>query len=59
MIIPKGFSPQQDTGFIFGDAEARQDVSFDAMANIEQQFAKVILADPAVSGMIAGLAWVA
>src|SRR5262249_28506016 len=26
--IPKGFFPEQDTGFIFGQAEARQDISF-------------------------------
>ena len=28
VTIPKGFFPQQDTGFIFGQAEARQDTSF-------------------------------
>src|SRR5262249_62094156 len=26
--IPKGFFPQQDTGFVFGQAEARQHISF-------------------------------
>ena len=33
VTIPKGFFPQQDTGFIFGQAEARQDISFAAMAD--------------------------
>ena len=28
IYIPKGFFPEQDTGFIFGQAEARQDTSF-------------------------------
>ena len=28
VTIPKGFFPEQDTGFIFGQAEARQDISF-------------------------------
>ena len=28
VVIPKGFFPEQDTGFIFGQAEARQDISF-------------------------------
>src|SRR4051794_20147556 len=28
IAIPKGFFPQQDTGFIFGQAEARQDTSY-------------------------------
>ena len=27
ITIPKGFFPEQDTGFIFGQAEARQDIS--------------------------------
>jgi len=52
IIIPKGFFPQQDTGFIFGEAEARQDISFAAMATIENECARLILADPAVSGVV-------
>ena len=31
--IPKGFFPQQDTGFIFGFVESSQDSSFQAMAS--------------------------
>ena len=34
VVIPKGFFPEQDTGFIFGQAEARQDISFAAMADL-------------------------
>ena len=30
IVIPKGFFPQQDTGFIIGISEAAQDISFDA-----------------------------
>jgi len=51
VAIPKGLFPEQDTGFIFGQAEARQDISFAAMSEIEQSFAKIILSDPAVSGI--------
>ena len=51
VVIPKGFFPQQDTGFIFGAVEARQDISFEAMSKIENQFAKSVLRDPAVSGL--------
>ncbi len=29
VIIPKGFFPQQDTGFIFGEVDTRQDASFE------------------------------
>jgi len=50
--IPKGFFPEQDTGFIFGSAQARQDISFDAMAKVENQFAAIIMRDPAVSGVV-------
>ncbi len=28
VTIPKGFFPEQDTGFIFGQADAREDISF-------------------------------
>ena len=53
--IPKGFFPEQDTGFIFGEAQARQDISFAAMSKIENTFAAIVLRDPAVSG-VAGFA---
>ncbi|MGC2122251.1 MAG: efflux RND transporter permease subunit [Xanthobacteraceae bacterium] len=52
VIIPKGFLPEQDTGFIFGEAEARQDISFAGMANIENQISKVVLENPAVYGLV-------
>ncbi len=50
--VPKGFFPEQDTGFIFGQAEARQDASFAAITKIENQFADIIAKDPAVSGVV-------
>jgi len=50
--IPKGFFPEQDTGFVFGQAVARQDTSFAEMNRIENQFAEIIAADPAVSGVV-------
>jgi hydrophobe/amphiphile efflux-1 (HAE1) family protein len=52
VYIPKGFFPEQDTGFIFGEAEARQDTSFARMAEIEKQFSKIILTDPAVQAVM-------
>jgi hydrophobe/amphiphile efflux-1 (HAE1) family protein len=50
--IPKGFFPEQDTGFIFAQAETRQDTSFATITKIENQFAEIIAADPAVSGVV-------
>ncbi|HEY6979567.1 multidrug efflux RND transporter permease subunit [Reyranella sp.] len=52
VTIPKGFFPEQDTGFIFGQAEARQDISFYAMADIQNQLAAIIKQEPGVSGVV-------
>ncbi len=52
VIIPKGFFPEQDTGFLFGQAQAKQSISFAAMSKIEQEFSKIVLADPGVAGVV-------
>jgi hydrophobe/amphiphile efflux-1 (HAE1) family protein len=52
VMIPKGFFPEQDTGFIFGQAEAREDTSFEQISKIENAFAAIIAEDPAVSGVV-------
>ena len=39
MIVPKGFFPQEDTGFLIGVTEAATDTSFEAMK--ERQLALV------------------
>src|SRR5471032_1778273 len=51
IIIPKGFFPQQDTGFISGTAEGAQDISSAAMQAHLQALAKVVKADPAVDSV--------
>src|SRR5262249_18832768 len=53
ITIPKGFFPEQDTGFIFGQAEARQDISFSGMSKLTQDIVAVVREDPAVSGVFA------
>jgi hydrophobe/amphiphile efflux-1 (HAE1) family protein len=52
VYIPKCFFPEQDTGFIFGQAESRQDISFDAMSKLEKEFDQIIRTDPAVSAVV-------
>jgi hydrophobe/amphiphile efflux-1 (HAE1) family protein len=52
VAIPKGFFPQQDTGFIFAQADARQDTSFAAMSGITRQLIAKVEQDPAVSGVV-------
>jgi multidrug efflux pump len=51
IVIPKGFFPVQDTGVIQGISQAPETISFDAMAQKQQELAKVILADSAVQSL--------
>ena len=51
VVIPKGFFPVQDTGVIQGISQASQSISSRAMAEKQQELAKVILADPAVESL--------
>ncbi len=51
VFIPKGFFPLQDTGVIQGITEARQDISFSAMAIKQQEVAREILADSDVESL--------
>ena len=53
VTIPKGFFPEQDTGFIFGQADAREDISYAAMADLAHHIVDVVKDDPAVSGVFA------
>jgi len=48
MIIPKGFFPQQDTGFITGISEAAQGISVDDMKRHQEELGAIVLKDPAV-----------
>ena len=50
-LIPKGFFPDQDTGLIQGVSEASESVSYEAMAERQQQLAKAILTDPDVQSL--------
>jgi multidrug efflux pump len=51
IVIPKGFFPVQDTGVIQGISQAPETISFPAMAQKQQELAKIILADPAVQSL--------
>ena len=51
IIIPKGFFPVQDTGVIQGISQAPPVIGAKAMAERQQELAKVILADPAVESI--------
>jgi HAE1 family hydrophobic/amphiphilic exporter-1/multidrug efflux pump len=49
VAIPKGFFPQQDTGFIFGLAEGAQDVSVRGMMDRELALADIVARDPDIA----------
>lgn len=51
IIAPKGFIPIQDTGVIQGISQARQNISFEAMAEKQQELADIILKDQAVESI--------
>jgi hydrophobic/amphiphilic exporter-1 (mainly G- bacteria), HAE1 family len=50
IVIPKGFFPQQDTGFVYGFAESGQDSSFTAMNKHMLALADIVRKDPDVTG---------
>ena len=50
--VPKGFLPAEDTGQIFCFTEAPQDISFDAMARLQQQAAAIVSRNPNVEGVM-------
>jgi HAE1 family hydrophobic/amphiphilic exporter-1 len=47
-VIPKGFIPSEDIGFLFGTTEAAEGIGFDAMKDHQQAVAGVLLGDPDV-----------
>ena len=48
IIVPKGFFPQEDTGFLIGVTEAATDTSFEAMTVRQKALVDVLKADPAI-----------
>jgi multidrug efflux pump len=51
MVIPKGFFPVQDTGVIQGISQAPPRIGSKAMAEKQQELAKIVLDDPAVESL--------
>jgi len=48
IIVPKGFFPQEDTGFLIGVTEAASDTSFEAMKVRQQALVDILKSDPAI-----------
>jgi len=51
VIIPKGFFPQQDNGFLTAVSETAQDISFADMERHQEQLSAIVQADPAVDSI--------
>jgi multidrug efflux pump len=51
VMIPKGLFPTQDTGQLQGRIQAAQDVSYERMAQLQQQAATAILEEPEVESL--------
>ncbi len=49
MTLPTSFFPQEDIGRLTISTQARQDISYSAMAALQQQAAAVVKANPAVN----------
>ncbi len=50
-VVPKGFFPLEDNGFIFGQSEASQDISYDSMLKKQSELAKIVGRHPSVSSV--------
>lgn len=49
LVVPKGFFPIEDTGYVIGITEGATDVSFPALSQLQRQVAEIVRADPAVA----------
>jgi HAE1 family hydrophobic/amphiphilic exporter-1 len=47
-IVPKGFFPTEDTGYVIGITEGATDISFPEISRLQRQVADLVRADPAV-----------
>jgi hydrophobic/amphiphilic exporter-1 (mainly G- bacteria), HAE1 family len=52
---PKGFFPLEDTGFVFAQTEASQDISYDAMVKKQTEVASLVQNDPDVETVFSGI----
>jgi HAE1 family hydrophobic/amphiphilic exporter-1 len=48
IVVPKGFFPVEDTGYVIGITEGATDVSFAQLSTLQRQVADIVRADKAV-----------
>jgi hydrophobic/amphiphilic exporter-1 (mainly G- bacteria), HAE1 family len=54
-LVPKGFIPSEDTGQILINTEAAQGVSYEQMAQYQQQLAAIVAEDPNVESFFSSV----
>ncbi len=54
-IAPKGFFPLEDTGFVFAQTEASQDISYTAMLEKQKRVAAIVKANPYVENVFSAV----
>ena len=52
VVLPKGFIPSYDAGFLVGFTLAAQDISFDSMKEHQHEINKILLKEPAIDTMM-------
>jgi hydrophobic/amphiphilic exporter-1 (mainly G- bacteria), HAE1 family len=55
VIVPKGFVPSEDTGFVNGDTEGAEGLSFEGMLNHQKAVAAVLAKDSNIAGFISSV----
>ncbi|MDH7785987.1 HAE1 family hydrophobic/amphiphilic exporter-1 [Ochrobactrum sp. 19YEA23] len=55
MTLPRSFFPQEDIGILTISTQARQDISYQAMRDLQQQAASIVSGNPAVEHVTASL----
>jgi hydrophobe/amphiphile efflux-1 (HAE1) family protein len=51
VVMPKGFFPQEDTGFVFGELDIREDASMTLTDKIRRQVVDIVRQDPGIQGI--------
>ncbi|KAB2875616.1 MAG: acriflavine resistance protein B, partial [Pseudorhodoplanes sp.] len=49
VVVPKGFFPNEDTGYLIGITEGKTDIAFPAMVERQRKVAEIVRGDPAVA----------
>jgi HAE1 family hydrophobic/amphiphilic exporter-1 len=55
IIVPKGFLPSEDTGFIVGTTEGAEGLSFDGMARHQKAVAAILMNDQNLGGLMSSV----